>query len=101
MKNPVLSPLLPIGSVRKTRQLLSIHAAALTFTYSSHCCFHARPKDTETEKEEEQQGGQAAQDSVHGRAAAETENGVPGQPVHNGAAETVSGPGTQPERVPN
>lgn len=66
-----------------------------------HCCFHTRPQDTQTEEEEEQQGGQAAADGVHGRAAAETQNRVPGQPLHNGAAETVSGPGTEPERVPD
>ena len=62
---------------------------------------HARPQDTETEKEEEHQGGQKAEDGLHGRTAAETEKRVPGEPLHHGAAETVSGPGTQPERVPD
>lgn len=46
------------------KYLISV-GSTLTFTFSCHCCFHTRPEDTETEKEEEHQGGQAAQDSVH------------------------------------
>lgn len=78
------------------------YAPASRINCYSHCCFHIRPEDTETEKEEEQpEGGQAASHGVHGRAAAETENRVSDQPVHHGAAEAGAGAGTQPQRVPN
>jgi len=76
--------------------------AAVEIIFYSPCCFHARPEDTQTEKEEEQpEGGQAAPDGVHRRAAAETENRVPGQPVHHGAAQAGARAGTEPQRVPD
>lgn len=62
---------------------------------------YCRPKDTETEKVKERQRGQEAAHGLHGRAAAETEDGVPGEPLHHGAAAPGSGPGAQPQRVPD
>ncbi|TMS06136.1 Homeobox protein engrailed-1a [Larimichthys crocea] len=58
-------------------------------------------KDPETEKVQEREGGQAAAHGVHGGAAAAAEDGVPGEPVHHRAAAAESGPGAEPERVPD
>lgn len=60
-----------------------------------------RSAHQEAEEEEEREGGQAAADGVHGRAAAETQGGVPGEPLHHGAAAADPGPGAQPQRVPD
>lgn len=69
----------------------------MIFMSSFYCCFYTRPKDTKIEKEEKRKGRQATENRFHGRAATETESRVSGQSLHNGAAETVAGPGTQPQ----
>lgn len=62
-------------------------------------CSYCRPKDAEIEKIQKQQRGQTASDGLHGRAAPEAEDGVPGEPLHHGAAAAVFGHGAQPQRV--
>lgn len=66
-------------------------------SFRSYC----RSTDTETEKVQKRQRGQAAAHGLHGRAAAEAEDRVPGEPLHHGAAAAVPGPGAQPQRVPD
>jgi len=70
----------------------------LIFMDSSHCCVHTRPTDPEIEKAALLQWGQARQNRVHGRAAAEAEERVPGEPVHRGAATPGPGPRARPQR---
>jgi len=60
-----------------------------------------RAKISQTKEENDQQRGQATTDGLHHRAAAETKNGVPDQPLSDGAEAAEPGGGAGPQRVPD